>query len=114
MRVRPLPKSWLIHSIVYEGYTGDKDDWGKPVYEPPLPINHVRYDDTSVFSRDTTQTKILADGVIFVDAKNSDPIPEFKEESKITFNGRKLTLKKIVPCYYPDKNAIRHWELEVI
>jgi len=113
MRVRPLPKRWLIHSIKYEGYAG-KDDWSNPQYEEPITINHVRYDDSSVFSRDTTQTKILADGVIFVDVKNSSPIPDFKEESKITFNDRELTLKKVVPCYYPDKNEVRHYELEVI
>ena len=113
MRVKPLPKRWLIHSIEYESYAG-KDDWGKPTYSPSVAINHVRFDDTSVFSRDTTQTKVLADAVIFVDAVNSSPVPDFKEESRITFNGRELTLKKIVPCYHPTENKVRHWELEVI
>lgn len=113
MYVRPLPKRWLIHSIVYEGYAG-KDDWSNPKYDDPITIENVRFDESTVFSRDTTQTKILADAVIFVDSTHSKPIPEFEEESRITFNGRELTLKKIIPCYYPHKNEVRHWELEVI
>lgn len=114
MKVRPLPKKWLIHDIIYECFTGRKDDWGKPVYEDPVIIKFVRFDESTVFSRDTTQNKIVAEGIIFVDAVNSSPIPIFKEDSRITFNGRKLTLKKIVTLYQPKSNEIRHWELEVI
>jgi len=114
MRVRPLPKSWLIHTIVYEAYTGKKDDFQNPVYADPVTIRNVRYDNSTVFSRDNTQTKVLADGIIFVDAVNSSPVPNFKEQSKINFNGRELALQKVAPCYYPNKNKIRHYELEVI
>ena len=113
MRVRPLPKSWLIHTIVYEGYAGE-DDFQKPSYDAPAAIEFVRHDETTVFSRDGTQTKIVANGVIFIDAVHSTPIPVFKEESKITHNSKVLTLKKIIPIYHPKLNEIRHWELEVI
>lgn len=112
--IKPLPKSWLIHSIIYEGIIEGKDDYGNPQYAKPIEIKHVRYDSTTVFSRDSTQSKIVAEGVIFVDAVNSSPIPTFTEESKINFEGRELTLKKIIPCYQPTKNIIHHWELEVI
>lgn len=114
MRVKPLPKSWLIHSVEYKAFTGQKDDWGKPVYESLVTINFVRVDESTIFSRDTTQTKIVANAVIFVDEMNSNPVPVFKEESKITFNGKDLTLKKIIPCYHPQENSIHHYELEVI
>lgn len=114
MRVRPLPKKWLIHSIIYEGYTGQKDAFQNPVYDDPITINHVRYDPSTVFSRDNTQTKIVADGVIYVDAVNSSPVPEFREQSKVTLNGREMIIQKVIPCYHPTKNKIHHWELEVI
>ncbi len=113
MRVRPLPKSWLIHTIVYEGYA-EKDDLQNPIYDNPVAIEFVRHDPMTVFSRDSLQTKIIANGVIFVDAVNSTPIPDFKEESRITFKGDVMTLKKVVPCYQPKSDEIRHWELEVI
>ncbi len=114
MRVRPLPKSWLIHQIIYEGYTGKKDALQKPIYDTPIIINHVRYDQSTVFSRDGSQTKIVAEGVIFVDAVNSSPVPNFIEESKITFDGRQLMIKKVIPLYYPTSEKVHHYELEVI
>lgn len=113
--IRPLPKSWLIHDITYIEKTEGTDDYGNPIHTDPIEIEFVRYDQTTVFSRDNTQTKIVAEGVIFIDAVNSSPLPEkFVEESTIVFEGRKLTLKKIIPCYYPNKNQIHHYELEVI
>lgn len=108
-----LPKQWLIHSITYEEYKG-VNDWDSEEYTNPIDIKHVRFDDSSVFSRDSDQNKILADAIIFVDAKHSKPIKNFKERSKITFNDKDYVLKKVVPCYYPTKNKIRHYELEVI
>lgn len=114
MYIKSLPKSWLIHTITYKEILDEKDDHGNPMYKEPIDIEFVRYDPTTVFSRDNTQTKIVAEGVIFVDAVNSSPIPDFKEESIIIFEGRELILKKIVPCYHPNKNKIRHYELEVI
>jgi len=113
VKAPPLPKSWLIHTIVYEWAAG-KDDWNKPAFDPPVAIQHVRYDPQTVMSRDGTQTKIQADAVIFVDAVHSTPIPEWVEESRITLNGRQWTLKKVVPCYQPESDEIHHWELEVI
>jgi len=115
MRIPPLPKRWLIHEIQYEEYTGERDSYGNLIYADPVVIKHVRFDDETVFSRNATDTKILANAVIFVDSTHSTNLPEkFVEESKITFNEREYTLKKVVDCYYPHKNEIRHWELEVI
>jgi len=114
MYVKPLPKSWLIHTITYKEILDEKDDYSNPTYMEPFEIKFVRYDPTTVFSRDNTQSKIVAEGVIFVDTVNSTPLPNFKEESTIIFEGRELTLKKLMPCYHPTKNTIHHYELEVI
>lgn len=108
-----LPMSWLIHYIKYKEYQG-VDDWDAPVYSEPIIINNVRFEGSTVFSRDSSQNKIVAEAVIFVDTKNSNPIPRFVERSKIFFNNREYTLKKVIPLYYPTKNKIRHYELEVI
>jgi len=108
-----LPKQWLIHTILYEEYQG-VDDWDNEQFAKPINIKHVRFDDSSVFSRDSNQNKIVADAIIFIDAKHSKPIKDFKERSKITFNDKEYVLKKVVPCYYPTKNKIRHYELEVV
>jgi len=115
MRIPPLPKKWLIHTIEYREKLEGKDSYGNPLFAEPITIKHVRFDDSTVFSRDATDTKILANAVIFVDSTHSTNLPErFVEESKITFNGKEYTLKKVVTLYYPNKNKVRHWELEVI
>lgn len=115
MRVKPLPKNWLIHDVIYEEKLKDKDSYGNPLFAEPIKIEFVRFDDSTVFSRDTTDAKIVANAIVFVDSTNSTNLPEsFVEESKITFNSRNYTIKKVVDCYYPTKNEIRHWELEVI
>ena len=115
MLVRPLPKSWLIHDIIYKQRLEEKDDFGNPLYAEPITIHHVRCDQSTVFSRDNTQTKILANAVIFIDARNSSPIPDkFVQESIINFEDGEYVLKKIIPCYHPKKNTVRHYELEVI
>ena len=114
MSVPQLPKSLLVHSIIYEQYAG-RNKYGDHDYEPPVTIENVRFDDVTVFSRDATDTKILANAVIFVDAKNSKNVPDrFVEQSKITFKNKTYTLKKVVDCYHPFKNEIHHYELEVI
>lgn len=113
MRIGTLPKRWLIHSIEYGAFKGI-DSWDNPIYDSPIIINNVRFDDSTVFSRDSTQNKILAEAVIFIDIKHSTPKIDFKERSKITFNNKDYVLKKVIPCYHPTKNKIHHFELEVI
>lgn len=119
MSAKPLPKNWLIHDLIYTEKPVD-DGWGNPINPEQITINHVRYDETTVFSRDSTQTKVLAEGIIFVDAINSKPLVNFKEESNITvlLDGnvikKDLVIKKVIPCYYPTKKAVHHYELEVI
>jgi len=115
MRVRPLPKRWLIHDIVYEEKLPGKDSYGNDRYATPVIIKYVRFDNETVFSRDTTDTKIVANAVIYVDATHSTNLPEkFVEQSKITFNNKVYTLKKVIEAFHPIKNEIHHYELEVV
>src|SRR5690606_26329195 len=115
MTIPTLPKKRIIHKNKYSENTEGKDSYGNPRYADTITIKNVRFDDTTVFSRDQKQTKIQAEAVIFVDSTHSTNLPEkFVEESKITFNGKEYTIKKVVDCYHPHKNEIRHYELEVI
>lgn len=114
MRAPAIPKMMLIHEMQYKEYMG-KDDYGNDSFKPPLAIKHVRVDESTVFSRDNTQSKVLANAVIFIDKVHSSPLPtEFKEQSKIVFNGREMVLQKVIPVYQPFGNEVRHWELEVM
>lgn len=115
MRIRSLPKKWLIHDIIYEEKLDGRDSYGNDRFKNPIIIKNVRFDDSTVFSRDSTETKILANAVIFVDSTNSDNVPgRFVEGSKITFNNKVYVLKNVIDCYYPNQNKVHHYELEVI
>lgn len=113
MRAKPLPKSWLIHSIDYSKFEG-RDDWKKDIFADPVTIHSVRVDMTTLFSRDGNQNKILAEGIVYVDVVNSNPLPEFVEESNIHFHGKDYKLQKVIPCYHPNSGDIHHYELEVV
>lgn len=114
MRKAPqLPKSWLIHSVIYEEHEG-VDDFSNPILADPVPIHFVRFDESTVFSRDNTQNKIVAEGVLFIDAVNSKYIPKFVEESQITFKDKTYVVKKIITLYQPKSNNVHHYEIEVV
>lgn len=103
----------LVDSFEYAEYDGE-DRYGQAKYKDSETIEQVRIDRNSVFSRDTNDTKILASAVIFVYASASQPFKAFKEQSKITFDGKDHTLKKVVYVTEPYDSTPFAYELEVI
>ena len=113
--VKPLPISWLIHDIQYEPYL-TRDRLGNHVFGEPITIENVRYDESTAHTvQPATEYKLSNNGVIFIDYRNSINLPdEFVEKSRITFNGKQLILQRVITCYHPDVNVVRHYELEVV
>lgn len=112
--VKPLPRKWLIHEIEYVPLIGKDENYDEPLYGSPTIVKNVRVDiDVSVLigGQDHNQTDSL---LVFVDYKNSSPIVEFIEESKVIFKGKEYRLQKVVPCYQVDKDEIHHYELELV
>ncbi|UJS28483.1 minor capsid protein [Macrococcoides canis] len=108
-----LPLSFLIHEMEYHEFYGS-DSWDTDLYREPVTVKNIRFDETTVYSKDLTERKIVANGVVFVDGFHSTPIPDFKEESKVYINGKKYIIVKVIPCYQPQSNTIHHYELEVV
>lgn len=108
-----MDKRLLIHSISYHEYIG-QDRYKQPEFDDPIEIEHVRVDETTVFSRDNNQSKIVANAVVFVYHRLSSPFIDFKEQSKVIYNGREFILKRVVPVYQPYKNELFSYELEVL
>lgn len=114
MIVKPIPLSWLVHSIEYKHYEG-KDHYDEAVYSAPIVIENVRVEFIDSFQRSKLSEDNVFNGVIFVDSVNSKPLPEhFEKGSKIIFDGQELTLKTTIAYPYPKSSEIRHFELEVI
>lgn len=108
-----VDEAWLIDSFEYYSYEG-MDDYGKPFYGEPKKVEKVRIDRSVLFSRDSTETKIVADGIIFCFASATTPFFEFKEQSKVDYDGRERIIKKVVPNYEPDTKTLWSVELEVL
>ena len=113
MRIPPIPKWKLPHTIDYME-AAETDDFGNSTFAESVTIEYVRVDETTVFSRDGTQNKIVANAVIFVDAVHSKPFTAFVEQSQIIFKEREMVIQKVIPCYQPSSDEIHHYELEVI
>lgn len=103
----------LVHEFEYHEYTG-QDRFKQPNYDEPLTVSKVRVDESSVFSRDGDQKRILANAVIFVYNGYSEPFVEFKEQSKIVFNGKDYLLSKVIPIAEPYSDKLFSVELEVV
>lgn len=113
MKAIAIPKEVLIHEIEYSKAAG-RDDWNNVRYDEPITIEFVRFDHATGFSRDSRETKVLYDGIVFIDTTHSMPIPELVEQSKIEFKGRTYIIQKVIPLYFPFSNKVRHYELEVM
>ena len=104
----------LVDSFIYEEYAGLDDVWQKESYKEPEAIEKVRIDRTTVYSRDSTQSKIVAESVIYCFASATSPFKDFKEESRVTFDGKQFIIKKVVINKEPFADKIWSYELEVL
>lgn len=108
-----MDPSVLVHEFEYQEFVG-QDRYKNPEYAEPIIITNVRVDESTVFSRDGDQKKILANAIIFVYKGYSAPFVDFKEQSKIVFNDKEFLLTKVVPVAQPYSKELFSLELEVV
>ena len=103
----------LVDSFEYSEFI-DVDRFNQPSFKESLKVEHVRIDRNTVFSKDTNDNKVIAEAVIFCYAGLSDPFIEFKERSKVTFDGIERTIQKVVYITEPYTELPFSYELEVM
>ena len=104
---------WLVDSFVYYEYLKN-DEFGKSIYSDPVTINNVRVDYSTQFTRDKTESKVIANAVIFCFASATTPFLAFKEQSKVTMDGKEYVIQKVVTNKEPYNDTLWSYELEVI
>lgn len=112
MKLPPLPKNWLIHSIDYIGVKRNR--WDED--EQAITINYVRVEDGKLYNKSSTTESAKAQMVIFVDALYSTPLTplfDFKGGDKIRFNGAEYEITKVLTYYQLTNDKVHHWEIEV-
>lgn len=111
--MRPIPKKLLIHTVEYHEKIDDSRYGGG--YMPPIVINFVRLDISYAVKKSSSNEEKLFKGLLFIDAVNSSPAIEMKQDSKVIFeeNGRKRTLivQNVKPLY---GFKLHHYEVELV
>lgn len=108
-----VPKSLLVDQFNYSEYVGIGRD-KKPEYSETVTVKFVRIDRHSVFSRDTNDTKIVANAVIFCYADHTTPFQPFKPQSLVEFDGRSYITTNVIPIKHWAIDKVWAYELEVL
>ena len=110
--MRQIPKRLLIHSVNF-CKKPVKDSWGKEEEPKKTPLSFVRIEPSSTITRDKNNQEIKLSAVLFYDCKNSRPKDlKIAEDDLIVFNGQKLKVVSVDPCY--DERRLHHYEIGLV
>ena len=98
------------------------DRYNTKSYADEVTLNNVRLDLSTQFTTNGFNKEVVANGVLFFFVKQSNVNQAigvensniFKEQSEVTFNGKKYTVNKVIPIYELFQNVVHHYELELI
>lgn len=110
MNIRPIPMHLLIHEAEYEEFQEDSR-YGESFY-PAVTLQNVRVNfESSLKTSGNTESKNIK-ATMFFDLINSSATGEFefREKSKVTFNGLVMQIQKINPIY---TDQLHHYEVEL-
>lgn len=106
---RPIRLSLLIHTVQYLEYIGENSTWGgSGDYAPAVTIERVRVEPKQTVVSNGNGESIVMQSLLFHDSVYSTPI-DFKDKSKIIFNGKEMIVKKINEFY--DRSSLHHVEV---
>lgn len=106
------PAEFCVDSFIYKEYTGS-DKWGEQ-YADPVTIEKCRIDRGAEFSQSTSGKQLLFNAVIFCYEGITKPLPAFKTESILNFDGQDHVITKVIPIYEAYSKVIYSYELEVV
>lgn len=106
------PKDFCVDDFIYKEYV--KNGWEGPEYKTPVIIKHCRIDRGAEYTTRTNGKQLLYNAVIFCYKGITAPLPEFKTQSVIVYDGIEHTVTKVIPIYEAYENKIYSYELEVV
>ena len=107
------PSKFCIDSFIYKEYIGE-DRWSKPEYAAPALIEHCRIDRTAQYTSTTAGKQLLYNAVVFCYEGITTPLPVFKNESVLVFDGQEHKATNVIPIYEAYSAIIYSYELEVV
>lgn len=106
------PKEFCIDSFIYSEFV--EDGWNGPVYKEPVLIEHCRIDRGAEYSQSTNGKVLLFNAIVFCYEGITTPMPVFKTEDTIHFDGVNHKIIKIIPNYEAYEPVLYSYELEVV
>ncbi|WP_017728499.1 putative minor capsid protein [Halalkalibacterium ligniniphilum] len=111
MRIKPIPRRFLIHSIEYEEFVRD-GSFGEE-FAPSETISFVLVQPKSELKRDSNGEEVQVQGVIFLDAVNTPKFKRLREKSKVKFNGNDYRIVACDALYAFKSNTPHHYEVDI-
>ena len=107
--IKPIPKRMLVNSATYEEYIADTGEGSS--YKTAVTLNNIKIDEQLQFSYSRNGKEIVGNGMLFYDLTNSSGFTDKPvNESKITFNDKKYTIKDLDILRAKDKTP-HHYEI---
>ncbi len=107
------PGNFCVDTFEYKEYVGD-NSWSEPEYAPPITIYHSRIDRGAQFTSATTGKQLLFNAIVFCYESITTPLPLFKAQSVLMFDGQEHVVTKVIPIYEAYSATIYSYELEVV
>lgn len=106
-------QSLLIHSCDYEEpESSDRD--GNPVYSEPVTLERVRIAPIFATERATEGEAKNDKLTLYYAPFISSPAIIPQELARITWQGKRYTIRSITPCYTRDDDTVHHYEAALI
>ncbi len=107
------PADFCIDSFDYKEYLGE-NNWSEPEYAQPVLIEHCRIDRGAEYSQSTSGKVLLYNAVLFCYEGITTPLPTFKVQSVLHFDGQDHIVTKVIPIYEAYDKTIYSYEIEVV
>lgn len=108
-----VPVQFCIDSFEYKEKTGE-NNYSEPIYGESTTVSNCRIDRGSEYTSATSGKQLLYNAVVFCYNGITTPLPGFKVESVIRFDGQDYTVTKVIPIYEAFRPVIYSYEIEVV
>lgn len=110
-----IDKRMLVDAVTIKKLTGETDVWGKVIYDEPITLKPVRFDRTFNVSGSANNRSESKPSVLFVYPKHCPvALDESFENGVINDGKRDYKIRSVTPVYYPRRDKVFCYEIEVI
>ena len=107
------PIKFCVDSFEYKEYIGE-NKWSEPEYAAPVLVGHCRIDRGASYTSATSGKQLLYNAIVFCYEAITTPLPLFKAQSVLVFDGQDHVVTKVIPIYEAYSTTIYSYELEVV